>query len=57
MYFLEIEVNSATVTKYKRLKKKNSQFSAHYNFMFELQKRLKTRVKHNAKTFKFRVHR
>lgn len=40
--------------KLKRAKKKNSQFSEHYNFISELQKRLKMRIDGDRTHYKFR---
>ena len=36
------------------LKKRKGQFSDYYNFIFELTKRLKFRIKENKKNYKFR---
>jgi len=52
-----INEQSISNGKVKRVKKKNAQFSEHYNFMSELQKRLKMRIKENKKHYKFRKHR
>lgn len=45
---------STTSSKLKRAKKKNMQFSEHYNFMCEFQKRLKIRIDGNRELYKFR---
>ena len=38
----------------KSRKKRRGQFSEFYNFIFELTKRLKLRIKENKKNYKFR---